>query len=77
MRQVRVALGQDYSDVPSVRGVYHGNSAGQTMKVELQVHPALETLPLHLMAVRNKEPATSIHLRLLQRGYAATMFESE
>lgn len=44
MRHVRVAIGRDYSDVPPVRGVYRGNSAGQTMTVELQVHPAPETV---------------------------------
>jgi hypothetical protein len=40
MRHRRVAVVRGYPDVPLVRGVYHGNSAGQTMKVELQVDPA-------------------------------------
>jgi len=42
-RYVRVAIGRDYSDVPPLRGVYRGNNAGQTMKVELQVYPAPES----------------------------------
>jgi hypothetical protein len=43
MRHVRVAVGHYYFDVPPVHGVYRGNSAGLTMKVDLQVHSALET----------------------------------
>ncbi len=57
IRHVRVAVGRDYSDVPPVRGVYRGNRAGQTMKIDLQVDPVSRgPMPLtDLRAVRNND----------------------
>ncbi len=81
MHHVRVAVGRAYSDVPPVRGVYRGNSAGQTMKVDLRVHPALAMGTSDAAHGSWQQSAHDLDPSLIAAsksiGYAATMFESE